>query len=98
MTLALVALCGVLSAAPAKPLFPYPLKTTVLKNGLSVTRVPFNSPEQIASVAVARVVSRNEVGKGLPGFPHFFEHVMFKGTKKWPEGTRDALLGKLGFS
>src|SRR4051812_8865543 len=98
MNLALLALCGVVSAAPAKPLFPYPYKTTVLKNGLSVTRVPFNAPEQVAYYSVVRVGSRNEVEKGHTGFAHFFEHVMFKGTKNWPEGTRDALLGKLGFS
>jgi zinc protease len=97
MTLALMALCGVLSAAPAK-LFPYPVKTTVLKNGLSVTRVPFNSPGLVAYFSVVRVGSRNEVEPGHTGFAHFFEHVMFKGTKTWPEGTRDALLGKLGFS
>ena len=97
MTLALVALCGVLSAAPAK-LFPYPVKTTVLKNGLSVTRVPFNSPGLVAYFTVARVGSRNEVEPGHTGFAHYFEHVMFKGTKNWPEGTRDALLGKLGFA
>ncbi|MBS1153457.1 MAG: Peptidase, (Pitrilysin) family, partial [Myxococcaceae bacterium] len=98
MTLALVALCGVLSAAPAKPLFPYPVKTTVLKNGLSVTRVPFNSPGLVAYFSVVRVGSRNEIEPGHTGFAHFFEHVMFKGTKNWPEGTRDALLGKMGFS
>jgi zinc protease len=98
MNLALLALCGVLSASSAKPLFPYPLKTTVLKNGLSVTRVPFASPDQIAFYSVARVGSRNEVEPGHTGFAHFFEHVMFKGTKNFPEGTRDALLGKLGFS
>ena len=97
MTLALVALCSVLSAAPAKQ-FPYPVKTTVLKNGLSVTRVPFNSPGLVAYFSVVRVGSRNEVEPGHTGFAHFFEHVMFKGTKNWPEGTRDALLGKLGYS
>ncbi len=99
MTLALVALCSVLSAAPASgKLFPYPMKTTVLKNGLSVTRVPFNSPGLVAYFSVVRVGSRNEIEAGHTGFAHFFEHVMFKGTKGWPEGTRDALLGKLGFS
>ena len=98
MTLALVALCSVLSAAPAKPLFPYPLKTSVLKNGLSVTRVAFNSPGLVAYYSVVRVGSRNEVEPGHTGFAHFFEHVMFKGTKSWPEGTRDGLLGKLGFA
>lgn len=91
-------LAALLTAAPAKNQFPYPIKTTVLKNGLSVTRVPFNSPGLVAYHSVVRVGSRNEVEAGHTGFAHFFEHVMFKGTKSWPEGTRDALLGKLGFS
>ncbi len=78
--------------------FPYPMKVTRLPNGLVVTRVPFNSPGLVAYYTVVRVGSRNEVEKGNTGFAHFFEHVMFKGTKKWPAGSRDALLGKLGFS
>lgn len=91
-----------LAANPAppqgKPLFPYPMLTTTLPNGLSVTRVPFKSPGLVAYYTVVRVGSRNEVEQGHTGFAHFFEHVMFKGTPAWPEGTRDALLGKLGFS
>ncbi len=65
---------------------------------LSVTRVAFNSPGLVAYYSVVRVGSRNEVEPGHTGFAHFFEHVMFKGTKSWPEGTRDGLLGKPGFA
>lgn len=86
------------AAQKGKPFFPYPLKTTVLANGLTVVRVPFDSPGMVAYYTVVRVGSRNEVEPGHTGFAHFFEHVMFKGTKNWPEGTRDALLGKLGFN
>src|SRR5439155_11623038 len=75
-----------------------PIKTTVLPNGLTVVRVPQNSPGIIAYYTVMRVGSRNEVEPEHTGFAHFFEHVMFKGTKKFPEGTREALLGKLGYS
>jgi zinc protease len=94
--LASVVLAVALAAAPAK--LPFTLKTTTLKNGLTVVRVPFPSPGLVAYYSVVRVGSRNEVEAGHSGFAHFFEHVMFKGTKAWPEGTREALLGKLGFS
>ncbi len=98
---ALLSLFIAASPAPksdARSLFPYPMTTSTLPNGLTVTRVPFKSPGLVAYYTVVRVGSRNEVESGHTGFAHFFEHVMFKGTKKWPEGTRDALLGKLGFS
>ncbi len=100
-TLALFA-GALLLAAPAlaqkaKPFFPYPMKTTVLPNGLSVTRIPFSAPGIVSFYSAVRVGSRNEVEPGHTGFAHFFEHVMFKGTQAWPEGTRDALLGRLGF-
>src|SRR4051794_38612197 len=95
----ILALAAPAAAAPKpKPFFPYPLKTTVLKNGLTVARVPFQSPGLVAYYTVVRVGSRNEVEVDHTGFAHFFEHMMFKGTKAWPEGTRDALLAKLGFN
>ncbi len=77
--------------------FPYPTKITTLKNGLTVVRVPFDSPGLVAYYSVVRVGSRNEVEPGHTGFAHFFEHMMFRGTKRFPEGARGAVTGKLGF-
>lgn len=84
--------------AGAQPFFPYPLRTTTLPNGLTVVRVPFDSKGLVAYATVVRVGSRNEIEPGLTGFAHFFEHMMFRGTPKYPEGTRDRLLGQLGFN
>ncbi|TSC32949.1 pitrilysin family protein [Corallococcus sp. Z5C101001] len=81
----------------ASRFFPYALKTTRLPNGLTVVRVPFNSPGIIAYVTAVRVGSRNEVEPGRTGFAHFFEHMMFKGTKSNPEGQRERILGGYGF-
>lgn len=78
--------------------FPYPMKVDKLPNGFTVVRIPFNSPGLAAYYTVMRVGSRNEVEAGHTGFAHFFEHVMFKGTKKNPEGTRENVLAKLGFN
>ncbi len=99
--LAVAALSGPAAAQKAPPkgkFFPYSMKVTTLPNGLTVVRVPFSSPGLVAYYTVVRVGSRNEVEPGHTGFAHFFEHMMFKGTKNWPEGTREALLGKLGFN
>ncbi len=84
-------------AAPPRA-FPWPISTTTLKNGLTVMRVPFSSPGIVAYYTVVRVGSRNEVEPGHTGFAHFFEHMMFRGTKRFPEGARSALIGKLGFT
>jgi zinc protease len=91
------------SAQAAKPapapatVFPYAIKTDRLKNGLTVTRVPFHSPGMVAYYTLVRVGSRNEVEPGHSGFAHFFEHVLFKGTPANPEGKREQTLGALGF-
>lgn len=95
------AACVALGAGPSpKPagVFPYPTKVSTLKNGLTVVRVPFDSPGLVAFYTVVRVGSRNEVEEGHTGFAHFFEHMMFRGTKRFPEGTRGAALAKLGFN
>lgn len=94
-----LALAALVTAAPPKPwgAFPYPTKISTLKNGLTVIRVPFESPGLVAYYSVVRVGSRNEVEAGHTGFAHFFEHMMFRGTKRFPEGSRGALTGKLGF-
>jgi zinc protease len=83
--------------AEANRFFPYTLKTTRLPNGLTVVRVPFNSPGIVAYITAVRVGSRNEVEPGRTGFAHFFEHMMFKGTKANPEGQRERVLGGYGF-
>ena len=67
-----------------KPVFPYPVQKTTLDNGLTVMSVPFDSPGIIAYYTVVRTGSRNEVEKGLSGFAHFFEHMMFRGTEAFP--------------
>ncbi len=82
---------------PRDEAFPYPKKVDRLPNGLTVVRVPFRSPGLVAFYTVVRVGSRNEVEPGKTGFAHFFEHMMFKGTKKHPEGERERILATYGF-
>jgi len=99
LLLTVAALAGAAVAQKAQqPFFPYPMRVEKLKNGMTVVRVPFRSPGLVAYYTVVRVGSRNEVEPLHTGFAHFFEHVMFKGTKRFPEGTRDKLLASLGFN
>jgi zinc protease len=97
----LLPLVWVAAPAPAAPpdpnaVFPYPIETTVLDNGLTVVSVAFDSPGIIAYYTVVRTGSRNEVEPGLSGFAHFFEHMMFRGTKRYPQERYNGVLKALG--
>src|SRR3954462_9570389 len=90
-----------LAAAPergraAEKVFPFPIRQTALENGLTVLSVPFDAPGIIAYYTVVRTGSRNEVEKGLSGFAHFFEHMMFRGTEKYPQEKYNDVLKALG--
>src|SRR5829696_2001746 len=82
--------------AASERIFPYPIKTTTLDNGLAVLSVPFDSPGIIAYYTVVRTGSRNEVERGLSGFAHFFEHMMFRGTERYPQAKYNDVLKSLG--
>src|SRR6478736_4983361 len=87
---------GSRAAEPAsKAVFPYAVKSSTLENGLTVLSVPFDSPGIIAYYTVVRTGSRNEVEPGLSGFAHFFEHMMFRGTKQYPQDKYNAVLKTL---
>ncbi|MFH1437491.1 MAG: pitrilysin family protein, partial [Pseudomonadota bacterium] len=67
-----------------------------LKNGLTVTLVPFDSPGLVAYYTAMRVGSRDEVEKGRSGFAHLFEHMMFRGTKNLPGSEYDNTVTAMG--
>ena len=49
----------------------------------------------VAGAGLAKVGSRNRVGVG-PNFAPCWEHMMFKGTAKYPMGTFSRLVRKNG--
>ena len=55
----------------------------VLDNGLTVVTVPM-ATESLTILLAVRVGSRDETKKNN-GVSHFLEHMVFKGTKKWPD-------------
>jgi zinc protease len=77
-------------------IFPFPTRRTTLDNGLTVLSVPMGAPGIIAYYTVVRTGSRNEVEKGLSGFAHFFEHMMFRGTERYPQEKYNDVLKSLG--
>ena len=83
-------------APRTEKIFPLPIRQTTLENGLTVLSVPFDSPGIIAYYTVVRTGSRNEVEKGLSGFAHFFEHMMFRGTDRYPQEKYNDVLKGLG--
>jgi zinc protease len=77
-------------------ILPYPISQYKLTNGLNVVTVPFDSPGLAAFYIVVRVGSRNEVESGVTGFAHFFEHMMFRGTEKYPREKYNEVLKMTG--
>ena len=77
-------------------ILPYPIHQHKLDNGLNIATVQFDSPGITAFYIVVRTGARNEVEKGVTGFAHFFEHMMFRGTDKYPKEKYTAVLKSTG--
>ena len=82
--------------ASAEPIFPFPVHRATLDNGLQVIVVPYASPGVVAYYTVVRTGSRDEVEPGHSGFAHFFEHMMFRGTEKYPEAEYGRMVTRMG--
>jgi zinc protease len=77
-------------------ILPYPIHQHKLENGLNVVTIPYDSPGLASFYIVVRVGSRNEVEEGVTGFAHFFEHMMFRGTDKYPREKYNNVLKEVG--
>lgn len=82
--------------AMADSIFPYSYQAETLPNGLKVIMIPMESPGLVAYYSVVRTGSRDEVEPGKSGFAHFFEHMMFRGTKKYPGPVYDSIITSIG--
>jgi len=67
-----------------------------LANGLKVIVVPTGFPNLVSLQIAVQTGSRNEVEPGKSGFAHFFEHMMFRGTKAYPPERYQAILTQAG--
>jgi len=78
-------------AAPAAPAGADQIVTRTLSNGLEVVVWPDKDIPNVAMYTWYRVGSRNE-RPGITGISHFFEHMMFNGTKTRPPGEFDRVM------
>ncbi|MFH1177291.1 MAG: pitrilysin family protein [Acidobacteriota bacterium] len=76
--------------------FPYRYESHVLDNGLKVILIQLPSEGLVAYYSVVRTGSRDEVEPGHTGFAHFFEHMMFRGTERYPGPVYDRIMTSLG--
>jgi zinc protease len=89
-------------SAPAQPagqaarILPFDATERTLANGLRVIVVPTGFPNIVSLQIPVQTGSRNEVEPGKSGFAHFFEHMMFRGTKAYPPDAYQAILTKAG--
>jgi zinc protease len=83
-------------SAASENILPFKATEKTLPNGLKVIAVPTGFPNIVALYINVQTGSRNEVEAGKSGFAHFFEHVMFRGTKKYPPDAYSAIITKSG--
>ncbi|MES4786470.1 MAG: insulinase family protein, partial [Nitrospiraceae bacterium] len=67
----------------------------VLSNGLKVLLVESSKAPVVTVQIWYKVGSRNEV-MGRAGLSHMLEHMMFKGTERYPKGTFSRTIRKNG--
>jgi len=100
--LALIPLAAVAQKkAPAGPksaadILPFSPVEKTLENGLKVIVVATGFPNIVSLQIPVQTGSRNEVEPGKSGFAHFFEHMMFRGTKAYPADQYKEILKKVG--
>jgi len=66
-----------------------------LDNGLTVLIKEMHHAPVATFWVWYRVGSRNE-RPGITGISHWVEHMMFKGTEKFPRGTLDRIVSREG--
>ena len=86
-----------LLAAPSwAGVFPYKYEVQTLDNGLKTILMPMPGSGLVSYYSVVRTGSRDEVEAGHTGFAHFFEHMMFRGTEKYPSEARERIMTGMG--
>src|SRR5690606_19771172 len=58
--------------------------------------MPMPSNGLVAFWTIVRTGSRDEYEKGRTGFAHFFEHMMFRGTERYPTERYQRILTEIG--
>jgi zinc protease len=76
---------------------PYAGRQVTLDNGLKIVVFPTHPGSgMFAMYELVGTGSRDEIEPGHSGFAHFFEHMMFRGTERFPADKRNQLLSSHG--
>jgi zinc protease len=75
---------------------PFAAEETTLANGLRIIVVPTGYPNLVSLQIPVQTGSRNEVEPGRSGFAHFFEHMMFRGTRRFPPDAYQEIVTRSG--
>lgn len=86
------------AAESPQKIFPYTYDQHDFPNGLRLITVPTDYPNVVSLYIVVQTGSRNEIEPGKSGFAHFFEHVMFRGTKNMTPAQYEKHLKQMGAS
>lgn len=78
--------------------FPFKIHQRQLKNGLTAIVIPIAGSGLTSVRTAIRTGSRDEYEPGRSGFAHFFEHMMFRGTKRYPAEERERVVTSMGAS
>ena len=89
--LKLVLMLAVIASSAFAGQLAFPVEKHSLDNGLTVFLIPDHSCPSITVQVWYKTGSRDE-RPGITGISHLFEHLMFKGTEKYPGGTFDRLV------
>src|SRR2546426_5739661 len=94
--LLLSSLPAVFAAGAPEKVFPFPYTQEDLPNGLRLVTVSTGFPNIVSLYIVVRAGSRNEVEPGKSGYAHLFEHLMFRGTPRYPADKYNSILTEAG--
>jgi predicted Zn-dependent peptidase len=76
-------------------MFTLPFEKTILPNGIRLMLIPLPGVESVATSVMVGVGSRYEE-KTTNGISHFLEHMVFKGTQKYPTTDDVNFIERLG--
>ncbi|MCC7088719.1 MAG: insulinase family protein [Dehalococcoidia bacterium] len=77
-------------------ILPFPAFEHTLANGLRVIALNTGYPNLVSIQIPVQTGSRNEVEPGKSGFAHFFEHMMFRGTPRYPADLYQEIVTRSG--
>src|SRR3954469_24922267 len=91
-----IAAGALFAADPPQKTFPFDYTQEDLPNGLRIVTIPTDFPNIVSVYIVVQTGSRNEIEPGKTGFAHLFEHMMFRGTEKYPAKRYGEILQQAG--